>query len=308
MNAEQRISAWGTAESRAAAEHQVKLDVDYAQGIATITLNRPEKHNALTVPMRARLACLLRNVEDDDAVRVIVIRGEGPSLSSGAEINEDWGQRAPGKKRYTLTDATRYGSDMTWGRHGFGQALSRSGKITIVQVHGYCVALSYFTIATKCDLVVAADDARLGALEGRFLGPAGAVSSLHLNRILGLRRARRLGYTADPMSGAEAAQCGLAYVSVPAADLAAETARLARMIAARPADRLAYLKQRITAAESLLGATVPTMTGLLFSHFLRPSEDEQDFWKKVSKGGVRAALADDKAKRAEALANLQVTP
>lgn len=305
MNAEQRETVWGTAESRAAASHQVRLDIDCAVGIATITLNRPEKHNALTVPMRMRLTELLRAIDEDDGVRVVVIRGEGPSLSSGAEINEDWGQRAPGKKRYTLTDATRYGSDMTWGRQGFGQALSRSSKITIAQVHGHCVALSYFTIATKCDLVVVAEDAKLGALEGRFLGPAGAVSSVHLNRILGLRRARRLGYTADPMSGAAAFACGLAHVSVPAPELAAATARLARAVAGRSAERLAYLKLRIKAAELLLGATVPTITGLLFSHFLRPSDDEQNFWNQVRKGGVRAALAGDKAQQAEALAAVQ---
>ncbi len=296
------MSAFGTVESRAAAENQVLLRLDAASGVATLTLNRPEKHNALTVPMRERITQLMRQVNDEAAIRVVVIRGEGPSLSSGAEINEDWGQRAPGKKRYTLTDATRYGSDMTWGRQGFAQAISRSDKITIVQIHGYCVALSYFTLATKCDLVVVSEDAKLGALEGRFLGPAGAVSSIHLNRILGMRRAKRLGYTADPMSGAEAQAGGLAYLSVPSARLEAVTMRLAAEIAQRSASSLRYLKLRVKAGEALLGATVPTMTGLLFSHFLRPGEDELSFWKQVKKGGVRAALAKDKSHRDEVLA------
>ncbi len=293
------MTVFGTPESRAAAEQQVLLDVNPVTGIATVTLNRPEKHNALTVPMRARLAKLLWQLNEQPAIRVILIRGEGKSLSSGAEINEDWGQRAPGKKRYTLTDATRYGSDMTWGRQGFAQALTRSDKITIIQIQGYCVALSYFTLATKCDLVVVSEDAKLGALEGRFLGPAGAVSSIHLNRILGLRRARRLGYTADPMSGEQALAGGLATLCVPPDRLEAETLRLAHEVAAQPAASLRYIKLRVRVGEALLGASVPTMTGLLFSHFLRPGEDELSFWKKVRQGGVSSALKEDKSRREE---------
>jgi enoyl-CoA hydratase/carnithine racemase len=284
----------GNPESLRLAPEQVLFFRDAVAGIARIVFNRPEKHNALSVPMRARLIELLHQCERDDEVRVIIISGRGKSFCSGNEINEDWGQRGTDYKRFPLSTAVRYGTDMTYGRHGFAQALSRSTKITMVQMHGYCAAAAYFMIATKCDLVVATPDARIGALEARFLGPAGAVSHIHLNRILGTKAARRLGYTAEPISGAEAHRLGLVYRCVAEPDLDAETWRLAERLARRPREQLLYLKARIVAGEGLLDTHSPAMPGLLFSHFLQTEKDELEFWKSVKSGGVSGALKADK--------------
>ena len=291
---------YGNPENLRNAAAQVLLEKDAARHIAWITLNRPEKHNAMSVPMRARLAELIHACEQDDDVRVIVIRGKGKSFCSGNEINEDWGQRVPGQRRMSLTTANRYATDMNYGRQGFSQAISRCSKVTILQLHGYCAAAAYFMIATRTDLVIVSDDAKIGALEARFLGPAGAVSATHINRIIGTKAARRAGYTAFPFTGGDARRLGLAYRCVLADTLEASTNRLAEEIAGRPASLLAYYKARISMAESLFDTSVREITGLLFSHFLQAEDDEAHFWTQVKKSGVSGALVADKARVAAA--------
>jgi enoyl-CoA hydratase len=294
------MTRYGTEESIAAAPGQVLWEVDRASGIAYLTLNRPEKHNAMSVPMRDRITELMGTAATDDDVKVVVIRGNGKSFCSGNEINEEWGQRRPHERRRTLTVGYRYGADMAWGRLGFSQAISRSPKVTIASLHGYCAAAAYFMIACKCDLVVAADDARIGALEARFLGPAGAVASVHINRILGMKAARRSGFTAKPMSGEEARQLGLVSVACGADELRDRTAELAAEIAATPADRLLYLTARLRAAEGLMDTSVPAITGLLVSHFLQTTPDELDFWRTAREQGVGGALDADKRRKGAA--------
>jgi enoyl-CoA hydratase/carnithine racemase len=294
------MQPYGNPESLRLAPEQVLYEKDARRHVAWITLNRPEKHNAMSVPMRARLAALIHESERDDEVHVIVIRGNGKSFCSGNEINEDWGQRVPGQKRMTLTTANRYATDMNYGRHGFSQAISRCSKVTILQLHGYCAAAAYFMIATRTDLVMVSEDAKIGALEARFLGPAGAVSAVHINRIVGTKAARRMGYTALPVTGADAAGLGLAYRCLPNGGLQAATDALAAQIAARPRELVRYYKARIRAAESLFDTSVREINGLLFSHFLQAEKDEAHFWTSVKKSGVGGALDADKARLAAA--------
>ena len=294
------MKQYGNAETLRRAPEQVLYTKDAGRHIAWITLNRPEKHNAMSVPMRARLAEIIHQSEQDDEVRVIVIRGNGKSFCSGNEINEDWGQRVPGQRRMSLTTANRYATDMNYGRQGFSQAISRCSKVTILQLHGYCAAAAYFMIATRTDLVIVSADAKIGALEARFLGPAGAVSAIHINRIIGTKAARRAGYTAFPFTGEDAHRLGLAYQCVPADQIEATTNYLAERLASQPAELLAYYKARICAAEALIDTSVREITGLLFSHFLQADQDEAHFWTNVKKSGVGGALDADKARVAAA--------
>lgn len=293
------MKAYGNAQSLAQAQQQVLFELS-AEGVARITLNRPEKHNAMTVPMRARLMALIQQCDLDEQVRVVVIAGNGKSFCSGNEINEDWGQRAPGQKRMTLSMAHRYAGDLNYGRQGFSQALTRCAKVTVLQLHGYCAAAAYFMIATRCDLVVVNPSSKIGALEARFLGPAGAVSAVHINRILGTKAARRYGYTGAAMSGEDALRLGLAHRCVPEDHMQAEVGALAARIAARPPRLLAYAKARIRAAESLHQTNVREVSGLLFSHFLQADHDEAHFWTQVKQAGVGGALVADKARLAAA--------
>lgn len=284
---------FGSNEAKQAATTQVLCDVDHSSHVAYITLNRPDKRNALSVPMRYRMTDLLHELEDDPEVRVIVFRGTGPSFSSGAEINEDWGQRGK-HKRFTVEQAYLYSAEMTWGRGGFGQAIARCPKVTIAQLHGYCAAASYFLLASRCDLLVAESGARIGALEARFMGPAAATASLHLVRILGTKGANFTGYTGEAMTAARANNLGLIQKVVPEGELEAAVDRLARDIGARSTGELLFLKARIRFGESILHANVPVVTGLLMSHFLRRESDEHDFFSTVQRGGVKEALMEER--------------
>lgn len=289
---------WGSDASIAAAESYVLLVLEPDRGIAWITLNRPEKRNALSVPMRDRIIDVFDELALDDRIKVIVIRGNGPAFSSGNEINEDWGQRGPEYKRFTVTHAYRYSSELTWGRTSFSQVISRSPKIVVSQVHGFCAAAAYFLLAAKSDLVIVADDAKIGALEARFLGPASAVASLNLNRTIGAKAARFSGYTGSVMSAQQAFDCGFACHVSRASELAADTDRIVSEIAARPAGELARLKARIKLGDSLMDNNVPVVSGLLASHFFRSHSDEMSFWKAVREGGVAGALRQDKERAA----------
>jgi enoyl-CoA hydratase len=289
---------WGNEQSIAAAPSQVLLDLDVDAGIAWITLNRPEKRNALSVPMRDRIADLFDELATDDRIKVIVLRGNGPSFCSGNEINEDWGQREPGYRRFTVTHAYRYSSELTWGRTSFSQVIARSPKVVVSSVQGFCAAAAYFLLAAKSDLVIVADDAKIGALEARFLGPASSVASLNLNRTIGAKAARFSGYTGSIMNAQQAFDCGFACHVGPVADLAADTERIVREVAARPAQDLARLKARVKRGESLMDSTVPVISGLLASHFFRSHGDEMSFWAAVREGGVGDALRKDKEQAA----------
>ena len=291
------MTRYGTPESTAAALDQVLYEVDREAGVAYITLNRPEKHNALSVPMRYRITDLIRVANVDPDVRVIVFRANGKSFSSGNEINEEWGQRREHERRRTLNVGFRYIADMAWGRLSFSQAISRSPKVTVAQVHGYCAAAAYFMIACKVDVVIAAEDTKIGALEARFLGPAGAAASVHINRIIGMKAARRTGFTALPMSGLEAQKLGLVDECATAEALPEAARTAAESIAARPAGELLYLKARLRAAEGLMDTSVPSITGLLISHHLQASSDEMDFWKTAKEVGVGGALNADKQRK-----------
>jgi enoyl-CoA hydratase/carnithine racemase len=290
---------WGSEESIAAAPAHVLLDLDVGAGIAWITLNRPEKRNALSVPMRDRIADIVDELGLDDRIRVIVLRGNGPSFCSGNEINEDWGQREEGYRRFTVTHAYRYSSELTWGRTSFSQVIARSPKIVVSSVQGFCAAAAYFLLAAKSDLVIVADDAKIGALEARFLGPASAVASLNLNRAIGAKAARFSGYTGSVMTAQQAFDCGFACHVSPLADLAADTDRIAAEVAARPAAELARLKARIKRGDAAMDSNVPVISGLLASHFFRSHDDELSFWAAVREGGVGNALRQDKEQAAE---------
>ncbi len=291
------MTSYGTPESTAAALDQVLYEVDRDAGVAYITLNRPEKHNALSVPMRYRITDLIRVANVDPDVRVILFRANGKSFSSGNEINEEWGQRREHERRRTLNVGFRYIADMAWGRLSFSQAISRSPKVTVAQVHGYCAAAAYFMIACKVDVVIAAEDTKIGALEARFLGPAGAAASVHINRIIGMKAARRTGFTALPMSGLEAQKLGLVDECATAEALPEAAKAAAEAIASRPANELLYLKARLRAAEGLMDTSVPSITGLLISHHLQASGDEMDFWKTAKEVGVGGALNADKQRK-----------
>lgn len=180
------------------------------RGVATVTLNRPAKRNALTRAMYKELDLVLQAVEADPKARVIVIRGEGPAFCAGADIS-DWADPGLARARAMSAHDTRV-----------LRALAESPLITIAELHG-AVMGGGLELALACDIRVAAKDARLGFPEIALGNLPGSGGVGRLVGLVGLGTARRLLLTSAPVSGAEAQQMGLVQIAVDPDDLRTAT-------------------------------------------------------------------------------------
>jgi enoyl-CoA hydratase len=176
--------------------------------VRRITLNRPEKRNALNHALRGGIIRALEAADADPDVRVMIVRGAGSSFSAGYDLgggNE--GQELPW---YTA------GGDGHWPRHVTGgwMGIWDLAKPVIAQVHGYCLA-GGSELATCCDLVYMAEDAQMGYPAVRF-----GVPDMHFHPwFLGMRKAMEMMVTGDSVSGVDAARLGWANAAVPFEEL-----------------------------------------------------------------------------------------
>jgi enoyl-CoA hydratase len=184
-------------------------------GWAELTLNRPEKLNALTVAMFGELRAHVEALQEDDAVRCVVLRGAGRCFSAGhdlADIGAGEAVPSPGWHSETL------------------RMLERLPKPVVAAVHGHCYT-GALEVALAADLIVAAEDARFGDTHAKWaLTPVWGMSQ-RLPRRVGVATAKRLMFTADMIDAAEAVRIGLAEYAVP--DLDKEIEELATRIAAQ---------------------------------------------------------------------------
>lgn len=203
-----------------------------ADAVRTITLSRPEALNALTPALLAELADALADAAADDAVRVVVLTGEGRAFSAGVDL------KALGEAGVDGGDVS--GSLNDPARRATG-LLSEMPKVTIAKVNGFCFT-GALELALACDLMMVADEAKLGDTHAKFgLRPTWGMSA-RLIRVVGVARARELSYTARTFLGAEAAEMGMAMRSVPLAELDDAVAELAASIVETSADSIAVYK------------------------------------------------------------------
>ena len=191
--------------------------------VATVTLNRPEKLNAINAAMVAELDTVLDQAEADDAVKVIVLAGAGRAFSAGFDLDMDSDE--------DQTDLPALRRELT---DGFNIIMRfwDCPKPTIAAVHKYCLG-SAMEMAVACDITITADDCRFGAPEVKF---GSGMVALVLPWFIGPKRAKELLLTGDDKVTAEQAlQYGLVNRVVAAADLRAETQALAEKISAKSA-------------------------------------------------------------------------
>ena len=174
-----------------------------ADGVLTLTLNRPERLNAYTAAMGRALEDAFRRADADDAVRVVIVTGAGRAFCAGADISA--GAEAFGDADKLFGDAGREG-----GRRGggFGQAIFECRKPSIAAVNGAAVGVG-MTLTLPMDIRVAADGARFGAVFTRRGLVPEASSAWFLPRIVGLPRALRWCLAGRMVSADEALQAGL---------------------------------------------------------------------------------------------------
>lgn len=200
----------------------MSIDLTIEGPVAKITLNRPEKLNALTQEMRAQLRDYSQQLRYDDNVRCIVITGEGRAFCTGADV----GRMQRGGLRHER-------ERMQGGSHQFLRNLHAIEKPVIAAVRGPTVGIGW-SIALACDLIVASETARFSQVFRRIgLAPDGG-AIWFLTRRIGLARAKELVFTARFVEAPEALALGLVNYVVPDGALMEKTAELAADLATGP--------------------------------------------------------------------------
>jgi 2-(1,2-epoxy-1,2-dihydrophenyl)acetyl-CoA isomerase len=219
-----------------ASDEMIKFEV--ADGVATITLNRPDSLNALNGAMRRELLTALKAAGRDESVRAIVLTGEGRGFCSGADLRGGAAERA---FRRVLTD--EYNPLIV--------AIRELSKPVIAAVNGVAAGAGV-SLALACDLVYAAEEARFIQAFVRIGLVPDSGSTRTLVRALGRHRAAALVFSGEPLGAAEAQAVGLVNAVVPADQLASTVLAAATSLAAAPTRAIGLAKRAINHAEDAL--------------------------------------------------------
>jgi enoyl-CoA hydratase len=261
-------------------------DISYEteNGRARITLNRPTRVNAITELMGEELADALFKADDDTSVHSIIVRGAGSSFCSGYDLDAYGDHTEPRGERRGRANF----DDRAWHLERNQRPLRAFADIhkpVIAQVHGYCLA-GGTGIALYCDIVIAADDAVIGFPAAR----AGTLPNQMWLYHAGPQWTKRLLMTGDNITGAEAAQIGLALKSVPPELLEAEVEGLADRLALVDIDLLSASKRIVNVGLELMGATALQRMAAEMDTRAHLSESTEKFFHDISQGGLKAAL------------------
>jgi enoyl-CoA hydratase len=262
----------------------LKIEVDGR--IATITLNRPERLNAINDAMPGEIRRAVEAANADERVHVIVLRGAGDAFCAGYDLKE----YAEGDTVNAVTQAMPWDPmvDYKFMKRNTEDFMSlwRSYKPTIARVHGYAAA-GGSDIATCCDFIVMEDKARIGYMPVRVWGcPTPAMWVYRL----GAMRAKRLMLTGDLIDGQQAYEWGLATDVAPIGELDACVNKLAERIAGVPKNQLMMLKLVINQAIDAMGLEQTQMFATVFDGITRHSPEGLWFKRYAEQFGFPAAV------------------
>ncbi len=254
--------------------------------IATITLNRPERLNAINDDMPGEIRQAVEAANADDRVHVIVVRGAGNAFCAGYDLKH----YAEGNPTNIITQPMPWDPmiDYKFMKKNTDDFMSlwRSYKPTIARVHGYAAA-GGSDIATCCDFIVMEDKARIGYMPVRVWGcPSPAMWVYRL----GAMRAKRLMLTGDLIDGKQAFEWGLATDVAPLAKLDAAVQKLADRIAGVPKNQLMMLKLVINQAIDHMGLEQTQMFATIFDGITRHSPEGLWFKRYAEEFGFPAAV------------------
>lgn len=244
------------------------------ENIATITLNRPEKLNALNPKMREELLDVFGVIDQDDEVRVAVITGAGRAFCAGADIKESFLSSIEERKRGISEDITRAYAELA------PLALANVKKPVIAAINGSAVGFGC-TLTLVCDIRIASENARFSLAFPRMGIIVEFGSSYFLPRLIGVGKACELAFTAKMIDAQEAKEIGLVNQVVPVSELSKTSYEMASSIA-----KLAPLSIRLTKRALYRGLdnglTSQVQYEVLANNYLRETEDHEE--------GVRAFL------------------
>ena len=255
-------------------------------GVAKVLLNRPEKLNALSLPLQAELYECLQAADDDPAVRVITLRGAGRAFCAGYDVTPpqtDEDRRASEERRGNIRqDMHRLRKTARLMTSVFDLS-----KPVIAGIHGHVIA-GGTDLALHCDMVIAADDANIGFPPVRSMG----TPPTHMwTYMVGPQWAKWFMLTGETVSGKEAQEMGLVLKSVPAKGLDAAVDGLANKIAKIPWEMLAANKSIVNKALDLMGRNMMQVIAAETDAVSHQSSIVREFNRISSEEGLKAALA-----------------
>ena len=256
------------------------IEVEKRDKVATICLNRPERLNALNGTARAELIAACDEFAADSSVSVVVLKGRGRAFCAGADVRApianglDPNYRHPGD---TAADWLRAQRDQL-----FLWKVRDLPKPVIAQVHGYALGMGSL-LMTMCDLVVIAEDARVG--NARITMGAGMIGTKYAWAI-GLRRAKWLDLLPGwRITGKEAVDWGWANIAVPAEDLDDEVAALADQLAKVPLTHLMFRKVSLNRVWDEMGFRNSLAAGIDFDSLAHKSTEGLEMEDRVASDG-----------------------
>jgi enoyl-CoA hydratase len=261
-------------------------------GVRRITLNRPEKRNALNNRLRGEIFATLEAHDRDPEVKLTIIRGAGAAFSSGYDLSAN---NTVAQPYHTA------GGLGQWARHvveGWFRVWDLA-KPVIAQVHGYCLA-GGTELATACDLVYVADDAQIGYPPVRLMSPPDM--QFH-PWMMGMRQAMESMLTGDALSGREAAEKGWATRAYPADRLEAEVLAVAERVAKLPTELAASNKRSVHRAMEAMGMRAAIRAGTELQALAFQTEPSKAYMTRFRRDGASvssllserdAAFGDDR--------------
>jgi enoyl-CoA hydratase len=273
--------------------------VDIEDGVGTITLNRPEKLNAISPALRDDLEAALRDLDPGDEVRVIRLRGAGRAfcpgydLTPGTRAADDY--RTPdldegsGRRAWELGEST-----IARDRERLRQSVDRwlwmwnYRKPIIAQVHAYCLAGGLDLIGT-CDIVWAAEGTQFGHPAARALGIPPTLGMLPLK--IGAAATKELLFTGDTIDADEARRLGMVSHVVPADELDGRVLEFCKRVAMTPMDALVVHKQVVNRWQELQGLRTGAYEGADYDAIYHLTASFTEFGRISREEGLRAALA-----------------
>jgi enoyl-CoA hydratase len=262
------------------------INYEIADGVARITLNRPEKLNAISNQMLHELHGALWDADDDTSVHCVIIRGAGRAFCAGYDLA---GPPPTSDRDDRTFRSMRSFDDDTWQMERaqrLRMALFDMHKPVIAQVHGYCLA-GGTDLATLCDMLICAEDARFAFPPARDLGVLPTQMWLYH---VGPQWTKRLLLTGDSVTGSEAAQIGLALKAVPADLLEGEVEQLARRLALVDRELLAANKRVVNLGLELMGARTMQRLAVEIDARGHLAASANGFRKNAAELGLREAL------------------
>ena len=252
--------------------------------IARITLNRPQRLNAINRRMPGEIRRAVQAANDDDRVHVIVLAGAGRAFCAGYDLKEFAEKKNPLLQDMPWDPMKDYRVMKGWTEDFF--SIWRSYKPVICKVHGHAVA-GGSDIALCADIVVMAEDARIGYMPARVWGCP--TTAMWVYR-LGAEKAKRMLLTGDTVDGSTAEKMGLVYQAVPLKQLDKTVDALARRIAAVPKNQLMMQKLMINQAYENMGLAGTQMIATLFDGITRHSPEGLWFKRYAEEHGFHAAV------------------